>query len=149
VGCNNCHGPESNIRAPSLVNLFGSTRAMANGPSVVADEAYIRESILRPHTRISQGYGESMPAYDGQLSEREIIELLAYIKTMGSGIPVAPPGSPAGPGALPAQAQGTSQTPMAAGAIQYQTERPDITPTTRQGRPAVGAVAAQQEAVGN
>jgi len=145
IACNNCHGPEDNLRAPTLVGLYGSKRRLADGTSVIADETYIRESILRPHNRLSAGYGRTMPAYDGQITEADALKLIAYIKTMG-GQSNENPSSPVSIGNIPVENSGTTPTPMAAGAMRYQTERTDATPTTRGSNPAVGAIAAQEGA---
>jgi cytochrome c oxidase subunit 2 len=50
--------------------------------SVIADENYIRESIEKPQAKIVKGYGAGMPPYQGVLSETDLNELIAYIKTL-------------------------------------------------------------------
>jgi cytochrome c oxidase subunit 2 len=91
--CNSCHG----VRAPTLANLYGSKVQLEDGSSVIADDDYIRESIVAPRAKIVAGYPALMPTFKGQLSEEQIMDLIAYIKTLGDGIPG---GEPAG-GALP------------------------------------------------
>ncbi len=84
-GCNNCHTGSDTERAPSLYGLFGKTRKFTDGSSAIADGAYIRESIFNPYNRVTQGYSyQTMPAYAGQLSEEEVLDMIAYIKTLGS-----------------------------------------------------------------
>jgi len=51
---------------------------------VTADEAYIRESVLYPSAKIVAGFKNIMPTFKGQLSEEEIIQLIAYIKSIGA-----------------------------------------------------------------
>ena len=80
--CNTCHRPDSSARAPILAGLFGRKVFLDGGGSAVADETYIRESILNPQARIAAGYQPLMPTFKGQLSEEEIIHLIDYIKTL-------------------------------------------------------------------
>ena len=46
------------------------------------DEAYLRESILQPNARAVAGYEAVMPTYQGQLSEEQVLQLIAYIKSL-------------------------------------------------------------------
>lgn len=83
-GCPTCHRPDTAARAPILNGLFGGTVTLQNGDTVTADENYLRESILRPAARLVSGYPPIMPAYQGQLSEEEILLLIAHIRTLKS-----------------------------------------------------------------
>ena len=80
--CESCHGPDAVGKAPSLAGLFGSQVLLADGSRVIADETYIRESILDPTHRVVEGYSPVMPTFQGQLSEEQVLELIAYIKIM-------------------------------------------------------------------
>lgn len=86
-GCDTCHRPDTAARAPILNGLFGATVKLADGTTAVADENYIRESILRPAAKVVAGYSPVMPAYEGQVSEEEAISLLVYIRSLGPGGP--------------------------------------------------------------
>jgi len=55
---------------------------LASGEVVVADEAYIRESILRPTSSIVNGYQPIMPTFQGQISEETLLQLITYIKSL-------------------------------------------------------------------
>jgi cytochrome c oxidase subunit 2 len=55
---------------------------LRDGTTVVADEAYIRESILRPTAKVVDGYEPIMPSYEGLLSEERLLQLVAYIKSL-------------------------------------------------------------------
>jgi hypothetical protein len=57
---------------------------LADGRVVRADEAYIRESILNPGAKIVAGFPNIMPSFEGQVTELEVLELIAYIKSLGS-----------------------------------------------------------------
>jgi cytochrome c oxidase subunit 2 len=82
LSCNTCHTPDSTGRGPSLIGLFGSTVELANGSTVVADENYLRESIMSSQTRVVRGYQPIMPTYQGQVSEEHLMQLIAYIRAL-------------------------------------------------------------------
>jgi cytochrome c oxidase subunit 2 len=50
----------------------------------VADESYLRESILDPGAKIVAGYTPIMPVFRGQLSEEQMLDLIAYIRSLGN-----------------------------------------------------------------
>jgi len=79
-GCISCHGSDSVVRAPSLNGLYGSRVFLDNGDSLVADENYIRESVLEPEVKIVKGYENIMPSFRGQISEEEMVSLVEYLK---------------------------------------------------------------------
>ena len=85
TGCGNCHTGVDNPRGPTLAGLTGKTRKFLDGSSAIADRDYIRESILNPHRRITSGYENTMPIYQGQISEMQAAALLEYLATMGGG----------------------------------------------------------------
>ena len=82
LGCVTCHRNDGKGRGPSLVGVFGKPQRMANGSTVIADESYLRESILNPQAKVVQGYQPLMPTYQGQVSEDNLVTLLAYIKSL-------------------------------------------------------------------
>jgi len=82
LACITCHGTG---KGPPFVNLFASQVKLTDGTTVTADEAYIRESILYPSVKIVAGYQPLMPTYKGQVTEEQILQLLAYIKSLSSG----------------------------------------------------------------
>lgn len=82
LGCAGCHRMDGAGVGPSLENVFGYEQPLADGSTVLADENYLRSSILNPGSQIVQGYANVMPAYEGQLSEDQINQLVAYIKSL-------------------------------------------------------------------
>jgi cytochrome c oxidase subunit 2 len=82
--CSTCHLSNGTGRAPSLNGVYGGSVRLADGSTVTADEAYIRESILVPSAKIVAGYQPLMPAFQGQLTEEQIMSLTAYIKSLQS-----------------------------------------------------------------
>jgi cytochrome c oxidase subunit 2 len=83
LGCAHCHAPESGVQAPNLNGLFGQTVPLSNGASVQADEDYIRQSIFFPKAKVVAGYTPIMPTYEGKLTEEQVLQLVAYIKSIG------------------------------------------------------------------
>ena len=80
--CVTCHKRDSTGRGPTLYGLYGSKVALADGRTAIADENYLRESIMNSQTRVVQGYQPIMPAFQGMLSEENLLQLIAYIKTL-------------------------------------------------------------------
>ena len=69
-------------RAPGPVRQ--DRRALQSGDTVVVDEAYLRESILNPGARITAGFQPIMPAFQGLVSEEQLLELIEYVKSLQS-----------------------------------------------------------------
>jgi cytochrome c oxidase subunit 2 len=82
LGCASCHAGGPNQRGAKLENLFGTDVKLNNGQTVKADDAYIRESILNPGAKIVEGYQPIMPTFKGQVTEEQIVSLIAYIKSL-------------------------------------------------------------------
>jgi cytochrome c oxidase subunit 2 len=77
--CISCHGTG---KGPPFVDLYGSKVKLSTGETVVADDAYLRESILFPTAQIVAGYRPIMPTFKGQLTEDQVLDLIAYIKSL-------------------------------------------------------------------
>jgi cytochrome c oxidase subunit 2 len=56
-----------------------------------ADDQYIRDSILLPASQIAAGYSNAMPTYQGRVSEEQIIQLVAYIRSLAGKPPPEEP----------------------------------------------------------
>ena len=82
--CDTCHAAGSGQRGPSLENRFGGEVRLRDGQTRRFDEAYIRESILEPAAQVVAGYQPLMSSYQGQVSEEQILHLIAYIKSLGT-----------------------------------------------------------------
>ena len=82
LACVTCHRADVQGRGPMLQGLFGKSVQLQNGETVVADEAYIRESILRPSAKITAGYQPIMPTFQGLISEEQLLELIEYVKSL-------------------------------------------------------------------
>jgi cytochrome c oxidase subunit 2 len=101
-GCIACHRQGAAIQGPLLANVFGSTVTLQNGATVVADEAYIRESIVNPQAKVVAGFQPLMPTFQGLVSEEQLMQLIAYVKSLST------------PGSAPAGAPAPKQTPAPA-----------------------------------
>jgi cytochrome c oxidase subunit 2 len=81
-GCSGCHSEVSKVHAPNLNGLYGRPVQLADGRIVTADEAYLRDSMLKPRQDVAAGFEPIMPSYAGILTEGEIISLTAYIRSL-------------------------------------------------------------------
>ena len=81
--CANCHYFDGHGYCPNLQGLYMRPVRLSTGESVTADDTYIRESILDPKAKIVQGFQDLMPTFKGQITEEQVIELIAYIKSIG------------------------------------------------------------------
>lgn len=108
LACVTCHRTDDQGRGPSLQGVFGAQVKLQGGGTVTADEAYLRESIVNPQAKLVAGFQPLMPTFQGLISEEQLNELLAYIKSMaarqpGAGTGNAPAAAPAPtPGPAPA-----------------------------------------------
>lgn len=84
-GCSGCHMGKSSVRAPALDGIYGRSVALESEEVILADEAYIRDSILQPDKHIAAGYEPIMPSFAGQITEDEILRIIAYIKSLEPG----------------------------------------------------------------
>lgn len=81
-GCTTCHRPDSGARGPNLEGLYGRPVRLQDNRVIVADDNYIRESILNPNAKIVSGFQPIMPTFQGVISEEQLLQIIAYIKSM-------------------------------------------------------------------
>ena len=94
--CNTCHMTESQGRGPMLTNLFNKPVELQNGQTVIADEAYLRESIVNPQAKVVAGFQPIMPTFQGLVTEEQLLQLIAYVKSLSAeGAAPAPAGAAA------------------------------------------------------
>lgn len=84
LGCTGCHEGAASVRAPRLEGLFRRPVPLQGGGFAIADEQYLHDSILLPKKHVVAGYAPVMPSYQGQVDEGQILELVAYLKSLGS-----------------------------------------------------------------
>ena len=82
--CNTCHTNDATGRGPVLVGVYGQNVMLSDNSVVKADDNYIRESILNPTAKVVRGFQPIMPTFQGQVSEEDLLKLLAYVKSLGS-----------------------------------------------------------------
>lgn len=94
LGCSGCHqtnaqrrGAGSTVRAPDLSGVYGKPVPLSDGSITVADDQYIRDSILMPSRQVVAGYANQMPSFAGVVTEADLTRLLAYIKSMAGASP--------------------------------------------------------------
>jgi len=84
-GCSTCHQADQQGRGPSLRGVYGSRIQLSDGRSVLADDSFIRESILNPNAKVVAGYRpDVMPTFQGQLTEEQLLQLIVYIKSLAN-----------------------------------------------------------------
>jgi cytochrome c oxidase subunit 2 len=93
LACNTCHMAGAASRGPDLSGLIGSKVALANGQVITADENYIRESVLNPQAKVVNGFQPIMPSFQGIVTEEQLTQLIAYLKTLKSSAPGATAGA--------------------------------------------------------
>lgn len=83
-GCSQCHTVDGTARiGPTLKGVLGHKVVFSDGSSLVADENYLRESMLEPAKRVVAGFEPVMPTQQGRLKNEEIAAIIAYIKSLG------------------------------------------------------------------
>jgi cytochrome c oxidase subunit 2 len=83
LACITCHRSDATGRGPVLEGLFGKVVQLQDGSKVIVDEGYIRESVLNPRAKVVAGFQPIMPTFQGQVSEEQLLQLVAYIKSIG------------------------------------------------------------------
>ena len=81
-GCAACHSVNgAQGIGPTWRGLFGQEEVLTDGTTVIADEAYIAESIHDPQAKIVEGFEtQLMPSYG--FTDEQIADIVAYIKTL-------------------------------------------------------------------
>ncbi|TCS39369.1 cytochrome c oxidase subunit 2 [Paucimonas lemoignei] len=82
-GCSGCHASGSAVHAPDLNGLLGRTVHLQDGRSLVADENYVRDSILLPKKDVAAGYEPIMPSFAGQISEEDLMAIIEFLRQTG------------------------------------------------------------------
>jgi len=83
LGCASCHAGGANQRGAKLEGIFGTDVKLVGGQTVKATDEYIRNSIINPSAQVVEGYQPIMPTFKGQVTEEQLVSLVAYIKSLG------------------------------------------------------------------
>ena len=116
LGCSGCHGANAAVRAPDLAGLYRRPAPLASGETVIADERYLTNSILRPEDQIVAGYEPVMPSFEGVVDEGELVALVAFIKSLAgdedaAGAPDSPADRATMDGERPVAGEPAEETP--------------------------------------
>ena len=82
LGCATCHRFDVQGRGPNLQGIYNKPVLLEDGRTVIADENYVRESILNPTAKIVNGFKPVMPTFQGIVSEEQLNALVAYVKSL-------------------------------------------------------------------
>jgi mono/diheme cytochrome c family protein len=84
-GCNACHSVDGSPRVgASMANIWGTTVELESGQTRVVDDAFVRDSLIKPMEVIRKGFPPSMPSYEGHLRDNQIVALTRYIESLGA-----------------------------------------------------------------
>jgi cytochrome c oxidase subunit 2 len=82
-GCLRCHTLDGTPHlGPTWAGLYGREVEIDGGGRVVADAAYLTESMMDPAVKIVRGYSNLMPSYLGKLGAGEVAALVELIKSL-------------------------------------------------------------------
>jgi cytochrome c oxidase subunit II len=84
LGCATCHVANNTGQAPTLVGKYGRTEQLKDGSTRIVDETLIRQAIVNPNSVLLPNYPPIMPTFQGQVDESQVLQLIAYIKSLGS-----------------------------------------------------------------
>jgi cytochrome c oxidase subunit 2 len=90
LGCSTCHRFDVQGRGPNLTGVYGKPVLLEDGRTVIADENYVRESILVPAAKVVSGFKPVMPSFQGQVSEEQLTSLVEYVKSLSLSSSQAP-----------------------------------------------------------
>ena len=109
--CASCHSGDGVRRGvgPSLAGIYGTNRTLANGKVVKADDGYLRNVLYYPNEYVLKGWPQGMPTYRGTLTEEQVLQINAYVKSLSGAAPPSATGTTQPPG--PKGAQGGQATP--------------------------------------
>ncbi len=89
-GCLRCHSINKAVNdterhiGPTWVDLYQRPTKLLTGATIIADEAYLTESMMEPNAKIVSGYQPIMPSYQGKLSGPDAAAVVEYIKSLRS-----------------------------------------------------------------
>ncbi|MGH9946509.1 MAG: cytochrome c oxidase subunit II [Pyrinomonadaceae bacterium] len=82
LGCASCHAGGPQQRGAKLEGIYGKDVKLVGGQTIVANDEYIRNSILNPGSQVVEGFQPIMPTFKGQVTEEQLVSLVAYIKSL-------------------------------------------------------------------
>ena len=83
LACATCHLDNGTGRGPVLKGVYGKPVTLQSGQTVTVDDSYIRESVLNPQAKVVAGFQPIMPTFQGLVTEEQLLQLIAYVKSLG------------------------------------------------------------------
>ncbi len=81
-GCASCHGEDgAGDVGPPFIGLYGTNVELADGSTVVADDAYLSRSITEPGAEKVAGFDVNMPT--NGLTDDEVAQIVTWIRELG------------------------------------------------------------------
>lgn len=117
LGCASCHAGGPQQRGAKLEGLFNTEVHLVGGGTAIADEDYIRNSILNPASQVVEGYQPIMPTFKGQVTEEQLNGLVAYIKSLSPNAPASAPAAKKPDEKAPAEKKPDAKAPAANTAV--------------------------------
>jgi cytochrome c oxidase subunit 2 len=91
VGCLKCHSVDGSAHiGPTWLDLYRRTSLLEGGGAVLADDAYLTESMMDPRAKQVAGFALTMPSYAGRLASPEVAAIVEYIKSLRTRVVPAP-----------------------------------------------------------
>ncbi|HBR57920.1 MAG TPA: cytochrome c oxidase subunit II [Blastocatellia bacterium] len=111
LGCASCHAGGPQQRGAKLEGIYGKEVKFVGGGTATVNDEYLRNSILNPGSQVVEGFQPIMPSFKGQVTEEQLISLVAYIKSLSGAeaAPAAPTVPAAANTAVPANTSGKGQ----------------------------------------
>ncbi len=135
LGCASCHAGGADQRGAKLEGIYNKEVKLVGGQTVVADDAYIRNSILNPSAQIVEGYQPIMPTFKGQVTEEQLVALVAYIKSLSGVTGGTTPGASTGAPSTNAAPSAPANSTVAPGADRGDTNSQGSNPNAPNQRP--------------
>ncbi len=84
-GCLKCHSLDGDPHiGPTWLDLYHRRETLETGETIIADEAYLTDSMIDPRAKIVKGYKAVMPTYRGKLTAPDAAALVEFIKSLRS-----------------------------------------------------------------
>jgi cytochrome c oxidase subunit 2 len=135
LGCASCHAGGPQQRGAKLEGIYGKEVKLVGGQTVVADDQYIRNSILNPASQIVEGYQPIMPTFKGQVTDEQLNGLVAYIKSL-SGVTGGSTGGTTGPATSSNTATNSASSPPSNSMTPRRADRGSNAPGSNPNAPA-------------
>jgi cytochrome c oxidase subunit 2 len=79
--CLTCHSVDGTEGiGPTLKGVYGRRTKLTNGSTIVADDTYLRESIVKPEAKVVDGFDDVMPK--PELTDEEVAAIVEYLENL-------------------------------------------------------------------